>query len=151
MRFTATIEQTGRTTTGIRVPDEILGQLGGGKRPRVVATLDDGYTLRTTIGSHEGAPFISVAAAVREEADVAAGDVVEVDIRLDTAPREVAVPDDLAAALGEHEAASEWFHRLTDSQRRTFVTSVTSAKKPETRQRRVTQAVEALAAGQKRP
>lgn len=151
MRFTATIERTGRTTTGIRVPDEILEQLGEGKRPRVVATLDDGYVLRTTIGSVDGAPFISVSAAVREEANVAAGDVVEVDIRQDTAPREVPVPDDLAAALAEDEAANGWFHQLTESQRKTFVTSVTSAKKPETRQRRVTQAVEALAAGQKRP
>lgn len=151
MRFTATIEQTGRTTTGIRVPDEIVEQLAGGKRPRVVVTLDDGYELRTTLGSHEGAPFISVAAAVREEADVAAGDVVEIDIRPDTAPREVPVPDDLAAALAEDATADEWFHQLTESQRKTFVTSVTSAKKPETRQRRVTQAVEALAAGQKRP
>lgn len=151
MKFTTTIEQTGRTTTGIRVPDEVLEQLGEGKRPRVVVTLDPGYTLRTTLGTHDGAPFISVSAAVRDEANVAAGDVVEVDIRLDTAPREVPVPDDLAAALAEHEAANAWFHGLTDSQRKTFVTSVTSAKKPETRQGRVVRAVEALAARQKRP
>lgn len=145
------IEQTGKTTTGIRVPDEILGQLGAGKRPRVVVTLDDGYSLRTTVGSHAGAPFISVAAAVREAAKVAAGDVVEVGIRLDTAPREVHLPDDLATALAEHEAVSEWFHQLTDSQRRVFVTSVISSKKPETRQRRVIRAVDALVAKQKRP
>lgn len=122
-----------------------------GKRPRVVVTLDDGYALRTTLGSHDGAPFISVAAAVRDEANVAAGDVVEVDVRLDTGRREVAVPDDLAAALAEHHTANEWFHGLTESQRRSFVTSVTSAKKPQTRQGRVVRAVEALAAQQKRP
>lgn len=151
MQFTTTIEQTGGTTTGIRVPEEVLEALGGGRRPRVVVTLDGGHTHRTTIGTHDGAPFIPVSSAVRGEAGVAGGQQVEVEVVIDDAPREVEVPDDLGAALAADDGARAWFEQLTDSQRKGFVTSVTSAKQPETRQRRVARAVEALTAGQKRP
>lgn len=151
MKFTATIEQSGKTATGIRVPDEVLKELGQGKRPLVVVTFDGGYSFRTTVGPHAGTSYIPVSAAIREEANVAAGDMVEVDLTLDTEPREVEVPDDLAVALAEDDAASSWFNGLTDSQRKTFVTSVTSAKQPEIRQKRVARAVAALAANQKRP
>ncbi len=82
---------------------------------------------------------------------MAGGQQVEVEVVIDDAPREVEVPDDLGAALAADDGARAWFEQLTDSQRKGFVTSVTSAKQPETRQRRVARAVEALTAGQKRP
>jgi hypothetical protein len=151
VRFEATIEPTGARTTGIRVPDEIIERLGQGKRPRVVAVLDGGYALRTTVGTHDGAPFLSVSAAVRREAGVEGGDEVTVDLTVDDVPREVEVPDDLAAALAGDDDARTWFAGLTASQRSHFATSVTSAKQPATRQRRVAKAVTALAAHEKRP
>jgi uncharacterized protein YdeI (YjbR/CyaY-like superfamily) len=70
---------------------------------------------------------------------------------MDTAPREVEVPGDLAAALAAAPDARAFFDGLTDSQRKGFVTSVTSAKQPETRARRVDGAVAALSQGRKRP
>jgi antitoxin component of MazEF toxin-antitoxin module len=149
--FSTTIEQTGKTTTGIRLPDHVLADLDAGQRPRVVVVLDGDFTYRTTVGSHDGAAFLSVSSAIREAAGVAGGDEVTVEVTVDTAPREVEVPADLAAALAEHPAAAAWFGQLTDSQRGVFVTSVTSAKQPETRQRRVVKAIEALQAQQKRP
>lgn len=151
MRFEATLEQTGKTTTGIRVPDDVLEVLGQGKRPRVTVTFDDRYTYRTTVGPHAGSPFVSVSSAVRDEAGVAAGDVLEVELVLDTEPREVEVPDDLAQALATDDDARHWFEGLTDSQRRGFVASITSAKQAETRERRVQKALAALQAGLKRP
>lgn len=151
MRFTTTLEQTGKTTTGIRVPDEVLEGLGQGKRPRVAVALDDRCTFRTTVGSHAGAAFISVSAAVRTDAGIEAGEELEVELVVDTEPREVEVPDDLAGALATDDRARAWFEGLTDSQRRGFVTFVTSAKQAETRARRVEKALAALQAGGKRP
>lgn len=151
MRFTATLEQSGKTATGIRVPEEVLDGLGAGKRPRVHVTIDGRYRFRTTVGPHSGGFYVPVSAAVRDDAGIAAGDVLEVELTLDTEAREVEVPDDLAAALTDHPDARAWFDGLTDSQRNTFVVSVTSAKQPETRRRRVERAVTALVAKQKRP
>jgi hypothetical protein len=66
VEFTATLEQSGKTATGVRVPDAVLESLGGGKRPRVVVTFDGGYSFRTTVGPHAGAFYIPVSAAVRQ-------------------------------------------------------------------------------------
>lgn len=151
MRFTTTLEQTGKTTTGIRVPEEVIDGLGQGRRPRVVVTLDDGYTYRTTVGSHAGAPFVSVSAAVREEAGVDAGDVLAVELIIDTQPRVVEVPPDLVEGLATADEARSWFEGLTASQRRGFVAPILSAKQPETRARRVQRTLEALQDRQKRP
>lgn len=150
MQTTVTIEATGGRTTGIRATD-VVDELDAGKRPRVRVTFPNGHVLRVRIGSHDGDSFIPVSAATRQAADVAAGDEVAVTVEVDDAPVVIEVPEDLAAALDEQPAAREFFEGLTASQKKGFTTSLTSAKSPETRQRRVAKAVAALQKGQKRP
>lgn len=64
MRFLATIQRTGKTTTGIPVPDEVVGGLGSGKRPPVRVTMG-GHTYRTTVASLGGEFRLSVSGEVR--------------------------------------------------------------------------------------
>jgi hypothetical protein len=97
MRFRATIEQSGKTATGIRVPDDVVAGLGAGKRPSVRVTIR-GHTYRSTVASMGGAFMVGVSAENRATAGVVGGDEVDVDIELDTAPREVTVPADFAKA-----------------------------------------------------
>lgn len=151
VRFEATVEATGGTTTGIRVPETVLQQLGRGRRPKVAVNLADRHAYRTTVGSHAGDAFLPVSAAVRQAAQIAAGDRIAVHLGVDDAPRDGAVPDDLAAALRAKPSAETFFEGLTDSQRKTFVVSVTSAKTPQTRARRVEAAAAALEERRKRP
>ena len=98
MRFRLTIELGGATATGVRVPDEVVASLGAGKRPKVRATIG-GTTYRRSVASMGGRFMLGVSADVRERAGVAAGDVVDIDMELDTDPREVSVPADFAKAL----------------------------------------------------
>ncbi len=146
MRFRAEIETNGKTATGIEVPPEVVEELASGKKPKVQVTLA-GYTYRSSIGSMGGRSLIPVSVDVRKQAGVAAGDVVEVEVELDTAPREVTVPPDLAEALAVEPTANTFFAGLSYSQQRWFVEGIESAKKPETRARRVTAAVERLREG----
>lgn len=150
MQATVTIDPTGGTTTGIRATG-IVGELDAGKRPRVRVTFPNGHVLRVRVGSHDDDAFIPVSAATRGAAGVAAGDRVAVTVEVDDDPVVIGVPDDLLAALAREPAARECFEGLTASQKKGFTTSVTSAKKPETRQRRIENAVTALTAGRKRP
>ena len=140
MKFRATVERNGKTATGIEVPAEIVAGLGGGKRPPVTATIN-GYAYRTTLGSMGGRSLISVSAQVRQDAGVAAGDVVDVDVELDEAPRTVTVPDDFAAALAADAAAGAAFARMSYSHQLQHVLAIESARAPETRQRRIATAV----------
>lgn len=142
MRFTATLEQNGKTATGIEVPAAVMSSLEG-RRPAVSVTLR-GHTYRTTVGSMGGRFLIPVSAAVRSAAGIAAGDVLEVEVSPDTAPRTVEVPADLAAALAAAPGGSEGWARLAYSHQKEWVRSLSEAKKPETRARRVAAAVEAV-------
>ena len=77
------------------------------------------------------------------------GDLIQVVLQLDTSPREVTVPDDLAAALAAEPEAKAFFESLSYSNQSKHVLSITDAKTPETRQRRVDKAIEMLRAGKK--
>ena len=146
MQFRAVIEQTGKTATGMTVPPEIVEALAAGRKPAVTVTIK-GYTYRSSIATMGGEYKIPVSAEVREAAGVKAGDAVTVDVALDTAPREVPVPADFAAALDGEPAARATFERISYSEKRWFVLGIEDAKTPETRQRRIDKAIERLREG----
>jgi hypothetical protein len=144
VKFRTTLLLSGRTATGIRVPDDVVAALGSGRRPAVTVTLNGGYTYRSTVAVMGGEYMLPVSAEVRAGADVAAGDELDVDLELDTAPRAVDVPADLRAALDADPAAAAAFAALSYSKQRAHVLSVEGAKAADTRLRRVEKVVAAL-------
>jgi hypothetical protein len=149
VRFHTTILQAGGTATGIRIPDEIVESLGAGKRPPVRVTIN-GYTYRNTVAVYGGEYLVGVSAEHRAGAGVAGGDEVDVDIQLDTAPREVTVPADFAAALAAEPEARHTFDGLSYSNKSWHVLQIEGAKTDETRQRRIAKSVEVLREGRAR-
>lgn len=145
MRFRAKILTSGKTATGIEVPAKVVEALSS-RRPKVRATIN-GYTYRSSVASMGGTYMLGVSADVREKAGVAGGDVVDVDLELDTEERVVTVPSDLAKALRSEPTARRFFEGLPYSQQRWFVAGIQGAKKPETRKRRVEAAVARLREG----
>lgn len=146
MKFRTTIELSGKTATGIEVPPEVVEALGSGKKPAVSVTLGS-YTYRSTVATMAGRFMLPVSAEVREKAGVAAGQEVDVNLELDTAPRELVVPEDFAAALDASPKARSFFDGLSYSNRRRFTLQVDGAKTPETRARRIEKFVAQLAEG----
>jgi Bacteriocin-protection, YdeI or OmpD-Associated/Domain of unknown function (DUF1905) len=146
MRFSGVVEQTGTNTTGIPVPDDVLTELGGGKKPAVKVVLNGSFEYRTTVGSMGGRPMLSLSAERRAAAGVAGGEPVEVELTLDTEPRSIEVPDDFAAALEQDPEAKAAFERLAPSHRRAHVDAITGAKAADTRQRRIDAALAKLRA-----
>lgn len=144
MQFSGVVEQTGRNTTGIPVPDDALEQLGAGRKPAVKVVLNGSFEYRTTVGSMAGRAMLSLSSERRAAAGVAGGDPIEVELTLDTEPKTIEVPDDFAAALEQHPDAKAAFERLAPSHRRAHVDAVTGAKAAETRQRRIDATVEKL-------
>lgn len=140
MRFRATIERGGTTATGVEVPSEIVSSLGSGRRPKVRVKIN-GYTYRSSVASMGGRFMLGISADVRERADVAAGDQVDVYLELDTDLRDVTVPADFLQALATDAHARTVFEGLSYSRKQRHVLSIEGAKTPETRQRRVEKAV----------
>src|SRR6201990_91889 len=131
MKFRAVVELNGKTATGIPVPDAIVTGLGGGKRPKVQVTIN-GFSYRSSVGSMGGRAMLPVSAQIRDGARIAAGDAVEVDLELDTAPREVTVPDDVAGALAAAPAAQAAFEKPPYSNQPRWLISGADATTAET-------------------
>lgn len=148
MTFRTTLFLAGTTATGIVVPPEVVESLGAGKRPPVTVTIN-GFTYRSTIAVMGGEYMLPVSAERRQGAGISAGEEIEVTLELDTAPREVQVPEDLAAALAADLEANTFFQSLSYSNQLKYALSVEGAKTPETRQRRVEKAIADLRAGKK--
>jgi len=143
MRYHTTLMQSGKTATGLQVPSEVVEQLGSGKRPAVSVTLR-GHTYRSSIAPMGGVYMLPVSAEIRGITGLVGGDPVDVEVELDTAPREVALPPDLAAALDAEPVAMSFFQSLSYSNKRRIVLGIEQVKTAETRQRRIVQSVQAL-------
>lgn len=143
VEFTTTVLQARKTATGLPVPAEVIDALGSGKRPPVVVTLNGGHTYRSTVGVMNEQFLIPLSAEQRTASGIGAGDTVQVTLELDTMPRTVDLPDDLAAALTEAGVRAA-FDGLSNSRQRALVDPVLQAKAPETRLRRIEKAVESL-------
>ncbi len=146
MRFTTTVELGGKTATGFRVPNDVVVALGKGKKPPVNVTIN-GHTYRSTVAAYGEVSMLPLSAENREAAGVKAGDEIEVELELDTAPRVVEVPDDFAAAIAADPAAAAFWPTLSYSNQRWHVLSIEGAKAAETRQRRIEKSVSLLRAG----
>ena len=146
MRFHSTVQLDGKTATGVPVPDEVVAALGGGNRPQVRVTLA-GYSYQTTVARMRGQFKFPVSAEVRDRAKIAAGDELDIEIELDTSPREVTVPGELAEALAHAPGAQEAFEKLSYSNQKRYALAVERAKTPETRQRRIDKVVHELRGG----
>jgi hypothetical protein len=144
--FRATILQAGKTATGIEVPAELVAELGTSRRPAVRATIA-GHAYRTSVAMMRGRFMLPVSAAVREQAGVAAGDEIDVELELDTAPREVELPADFEQALRADGQAAAAYDGLSYSRRLRLVLPIGDAKAEATRQRRIARAIDALREG----
>jgi bacteriocin resistance YdeI/OmpD-like protein/uncharacterized protein DUF1905 len=149
MRFRTTIQQSGKTAMGFEIPPEVVESLGAGKRPPVTVTIN-GYTYRNTVAVMGGKYMIGVSAEHRGPARVTGGEQVDIDLELDTKPREVSVPSDLAAALDAEPDARAAFDKLSNSNKGWHTFQVEGAKSPETRARRIEKSVAALREGRQR-
>jgi hypothetical protein len=143
MKFRTTILQAGKTATGIRIPDDVMNALNAGRKPPVRVTVN-GHSYRSTVATVDGQPTVGLSADNRAAAGVAGGQVVDVDIELDTAPRDIEIPTELAAALATDADAEQFFASLSNSQKSWDTLQVASAKTDETRRRRVQKSMQML-------
>lgn len=143
MKFTATIESNGKTALGFRVPPEVVEALGRGKRPPVHVTIN-AHTYRSTVAVMGGAFMIGVSADNRVPAGVSAGDVVEIELVLDTEKRTVQIPPDLLLELEADPVAYKLFSALSYSAQQRHVLPILGAKTDATRQRRIAKTLEDL-------
>jgi hypothetical protein len=127
--------------------DAQVAEIGEGAKRFPVVAMVNGHTWRTSVARMGGEFLVGLNREVRTAAGAEAGDEVDVTLELDTAPREVELPEDLAAALASDPAAKAAFEGMSFTHRKEYARWITEAKREETRSRRVEQALERLREG----
>ncbi|MFD6162286.1 YdeI/OmpD-associated family protein [Nocardia sp. NPDC060256] len=128
---------------GLEVPPEMVAALGAGARPPVTITIN-GHSWQSRVALMRGRYLLGLSNANRQAAGVAIGDEVEVELELDSQPRVVVEPSDFARALDDDPVARAAYDNLAYSRKREHVHAIESAKKPDTRQRRIEKAIVTL-------
>lgn len=136
--FTATLERAAESSAF------------GRARPPVRVTVR-GHAWRTTPGVYGGIAYIGLNKDVRAATGMDTGDRIRATMELDTEPRDVEVPRDLREALDADEKAKVAFEKLSFTHTREYVEWTESAKRPETRARRIAATVERVVAGEAPP
>jgi len=139
MRFRAKVVPSGNAT-GVEVPPAIMKALGSVSRPLITVTIN-GHTWRSRVALMRGQVLVGISAANRTACGITEGDAVVVDLKLDTGPRVVPEPSDLAKALNDDPQARLAFGRLPYGLKRKHVAAIEEARTPETRQRRIAKLV----------
>jgi hypothetical protein len=136
-RFSATLE-----ARWVVVPLDARA-LWGEARPPVAGTVN-GVPFRGRLMVYDGVTVLGLTNAFRARAGIGEGEMVEVVMERDDAPREVEEPPALTAALERDEEARAAFDALAFSHRREYAQWIAEAKREETRERRVRQTLERL-------
>ena len=147
--FQSTLQSRGPGVAVILTDEQVTAVGEGPKRFPVVATVN-GHSYRTTVVRMRGEFMFGLSKEVRAAAGVEAGETVPVTLALDAAERTVQLPPKLAAALAADGEAAAIFERLAFTHRKEYAGWIAEATREETRERRVTQALEMIRAGQTR-
>lgn len=134
----------------VDVPVDLKETYGKGNLVPIVATFNDAEQYQGQLAMMGGEwPMLLVRSDVRARLGVAVGDRVRVRIELDSAPRIVSLPGDVAALVDANPTAAATWAGLSPGNRREYARWIEDAKRLETRQRRVAETVRKLAAGEK--
>ena len=126
-----------------QVPFDVKATFGKARAP-VRVTLGK-YSYPSTVAVYGGKYYVPVRREHREAAKVTPGKTLSISLALDETKRDVKTPSDLARALKDRAGGGEHWQKLSYTHRREHVQAILEAKKPETRARRVSKAVAAVA------
>jgi Bacteriocin-protection, YdeI or OmpD-Associated/Domain of unknown function (DUF1905) len=150
MKFTGTlVEANDAGGRFVECPFDARAAFGQGRAP-VVGTVN-GTAFRSRLMVYGGKSYLGFPKAVREAAGIEVGELLDIELELDTMPREVEIPVELAMALADDSPARAAFEALAFTHRKEYAQWVAEAKQAETKTRRVAKTLEMLHAGVKHP
>lgn len=148
VKFNGTLTATPRGGGGtlVPVPRDVAAKLGLKGMPKIQAVIAGQPYRGSLMPMGDGTSCLGVLKSIQEAAGVGSGDTIEVLLELDTAPRTVEPPPDLARALAQDKKMAASWEKLSFTNKKEMGRSLEEAKKPETRERRLAAAIAKLRA-----
>jgi hypothetical protein len=146
VRFKGVLTPTPRGGGGtlVPIPKEIAATLGLKGMPKIQAIIAGTPYRGSLMPMGDGTYCLGVLKSIQEAAGVGSGDTITIDIELDTTPRTVELPADLAKGIARDKKATTAWEALSYTNKKEMARSLEEAKRPETRERRLAQALESL-------
>ena len=146
VKFEGVLTPTPRGGGGtlVRIPNEVAAKLGLRGMPKIQALIAGTPYRGSLMPMGDGSYCLGVLKSIQEAAGVGQGDTISIELALDTAPRTVEPPADLAIALARDRNATAAWEALSYTNKKEIARSLEEAKRPETRERRLVQALESL-------
>lgn len=146
--FTARLTASARGSGGayIPVPREVAISLRLKGMPKIKAIIAGSPYRGSLMPMGDGTYGLGVAKSIREVAGLDIGGAVTVQLAADAEPRIVEVPADLAKSLARDPRARKAWEQLSYTNRKEAARDLETAKRPETRQRRLSKILERLKA-----
>jgi hypothetical protein len=124
------------------VPFDVKAMFGEARAPVQMTFCGETHTNRVAV--YGGKYILGIWKAVLEKHDLRDGSSIEVTLEHDTAPRTITPPKDLAAALAKNAKAKAGWDAMSYTHQREWANAIAEAKKPETKQKRIEQALAAM-------
>ena len=134
------------TGTFVLVPRKLHEQLGLKGRPKIQAMIAGHPYRGSLMPMGDGTYCLGVLKSIQQAAGVKRGDTITVELEVDTAPRTVDVPQDLAKVLAADKKAAAAWEKLSYTNKKEIARSLEEAKQPATRERRLDAALQKLRA-----
>jgi len=146
VRFKGVLTPTPRGGGGtlVPVPKEVAAKLGLKGMPKINAVIAGTPYRGSLMPMGDGTYCLGVLKSIQDAAGVGAGDSITIDLELDTAPRTVELPPDLAVVIARDQEAIAAWEAMSYTNKKEMARSLEEAKRPDTRERRLAQALEAL-------
>jgi hypothetical protein len=147
-KFRARMEDPGGGGAFVTIPFDVEKEFGR-KRVPINATIDGEPYRGTLVRMGSECHMLLILKSIREKIGKSIGDEVDVTIAEDTAPRIVELAGDVRAALDKSRKARAFYDGLSYTHQREYAQWVDSAKRPDTRTRRIEQMVQMLIEGKR--
>lgn len=149
--FNATIIQVeGMNAAYIEFPFSVEELFGVRGQVKVKAVFDRTVEYRGSLANMgRNCHTLGLTQEIRNKIQKTFGDTVFVELEKDTEVREVEVPEEVRYNLNKHPEAKEYFEKLAYTHRKEYINWITSAKKVETRDKRLVAFIEKLQAKKK--
>ena len=149
VKFKGVLSPTPRGGGGtlVPIPKEVATKLGLKGFPKIQAVIAGTPYRGSLMPMGDGTYCLGVLKSIQEAAGVGQGDTITVELELDTAPRTVELPADLAKAIARDKKAAAAWEALSYTNKKEMAHSLEGAKRAETRERRLAQALQSLRSG----
>jgi hypothetical protein len=144
-------DNKGMDTAFVTIPFSVEEEFGTRGQVKVKVLFDEHPYRGVIANMGTGCHVLGVRKDIRQTIGKQVGDSILVELERDVEERIIELPDDLRKILTKNKAAQKFFDSLSFTNRKEYAVWITSAKKEETRKKRLEQTLEKLLAGLKNP